>query len=49
MDVLLLFIAVIALWTVGLVLAVSVSIAAGRADRASDRGRWLAPIRSQSF
>jgi hypothetical protein len=45
MDVLLLLFAVIALWAVGLIVAVTVSVAAGRADRASERGRWLSPVR----
>lgn len=45
MDVLLLLLAVIALWAVGLALAVSLSVAAGRADRAAERTRWLSPVR----
>jgi hypothetical protein len=45
MDVLFLLLAVIALWAAGLVLAVSLSVAASRADRSNERGRWLAPVR----
>ena len=46
MDALPLLLAVLALWAAGLVLAVTLCLAAGRADRAAARGRWLAPVRS---
>jgi hypothetical protein len=45
MDVLLLLVAVIALWAAGLALAVTLCVAASRSDRDSARGRWLAPVR----
>jgi hypothetical protein len=45
MDVLFLLLAVIALWATGLVLAVTLCVAAGRSDRDNARGRWLSPVR----
>lgn len=44
MDVLILLTALIALWALGVFLAVSLCVASGKADRDSARGRWLAPV-----
>lgn len=36
---------ILALWAAGAVLALSLCISAGKADRDDARGRWLAPVR----
>lgn len=39
-------ICILALWALGALLAVSLCVVSGRADRNDARGRWLAPVSS---